>query len=792
MINTNAVLGYAWPLVVSPGEVIRFHLSSATLDHADAAVLRVRCADPDPDGPGLQLFPAGAAVDGRVALRHQPLHPGSCAVVPDAPALRRAGSLAAGCLLWPTAPQGTPEGAPGGRAQAILSRWREDRQEGWWLGLDATGRLEFRVGAGGQVWRAVCALPLLTREWVFVGGAVDLARGRLTVFQQSLDAQSGRDTSAHAGAEGPQDLRWPPDVALVMAAAAQGPGAAPATLDHFDGKIDRPRLAAAALSPDALRTLCETHDPAAADTSLIAAWDFARDIPSDQVRDRGANRLDGTLRQLPARGMTGAHWDGGTQHWPAAPSQYSAIHFHSDDMADAGWEPDLEMTVPGHWRSGFYSLRLRARQDGADPVESYVAFFVRAPLGQARARLAVVASTATFLAYANSALRLDQVHAEAMLEGLLALSADDVYLQEHRELGLSTYDTHSDGSGWCYSSARRPIINMRPLGATFNYGNDTHILDWLEHAGQEYDVIADDDIHRHGAQLLAGYACVITGSHPEYASREMLDAFDRYQRDGGRHMYLGGNGFYWRIAYHPTEPHTIEIRRGMIGLRTWEGEAGENALSFTGEPSGLWRANGRPPQRLVGVGFDAQVFTRSYPYRWLPEAGDPRLGWLTEGLDLTAPLGDFGLRGGGAAGLEVDRVEPTLGSAPALLRVATSDRMGYGGVPSLEELRTLHRGAMGDQNADVRADVTFVPTARGGGVFCTGSIAWSCALSHAGYDNSVSRLTGNVLRRFLDPAPFEGFGAPDAPDAMASPDVEDGAEAAAPGMASSPASRAPR
>jgi N,N-dimethylformamidase len=177
-------------------------------------------------------------------------------------------------------------------------------------------------------------------------------------------------------------------------------------------------------------------------------------------------------------------------------------------------------------------------------------------------------------------------------------------------------------------------------------------------------------------------------------------------------MYLGGNGFYWRITFHPTRPHTMEVQRGMMGLRTWEGEAGEDNLAFAGEPSGTWRTNGLPPQRLVGVGFDAQVFTASAPYRWLEAARDPALAWLTEGIDLDMPLGDFGLRGTGAAGIEVDRVEPTLGSPPGLVWLATADRLGYGGVPVPEEARTLHLGMMGDQNAKVRADLVFFPTAR--------------------------------------------------------------------------------
>ncbi|HEY8612771.1 MAG TPA: N,N-dimethylformamidase beta subunit family domain-containing protein [Roseomonas sp.] len=750
MTDTTAVLGYAWPLVVSPGEEVAFHLSSATLDRVEAALLRVRCADPDPNGPGLRFEQPGCPVDGPVALRNQPLRPGSCAIVPDAPALNRRGSLSVGCFLFPTAPFAGP--------QTIISRWRDDVGEGWRLGLDAEGRLEFVLGAEGHLWRAIAPRPVIEREWIFVSGQMDLEAGRISVAQLSLDPQAGRDTGGASSAEGPRNITWPEATALVIAAHAAETGELPRTAGHFDGKIDRPRLHAAALDVLALRASAEALAPLPADPDLIAAWDFSRDISTDMVRDLSANRLDGTLRHLPMRAVTGANWDGRTVQWTEAPELYGAIHFHSDDMADAGWSPDLRLTIPPDWRSGFYTLRLRAREGGEDPVESFVAFFVRAPLGKPRSKLAFVASTATFLAYANSALRLDQVHAEAMLEGLIALSRDDVYLQEHRELGLSTYDTHSDGSGWCYSSAKRPIINMRPRGATFNYGNDTHIIDWLEQIGQDYDIIADDDIHRHGAQLLAPYSCVITGSHPEYFSRQMIEAFDAYQRNGGRHIYLGGNGFYWRIGWHPTQPHTMEIRRGMNGLRTWEGEAGENALSFTGEPSGLWRSNGRPPQRLVGVGFDAQVFTRSYPYRWLDAARDPRVAWAVEGLDLDAPLGDFGLRGGGAAGLEVDRVEPTLGSPPHLLWLATADQLGYGGVPTLEELRTLHRGTMGDQNARVRADIAFFPTARGGAVFSTGSIAWACALSCAGYDNSVSRLTGNVLRRFLDPAPFDGFG----------------------------------
>jgi len=54
----------------------------------------------------------------------------------------------------------------------------------------------------------------------------------------------------------------------------------------------------------------------------------------------------------------------------------------------------------------------------------------------------------------------------------------------------------------------------------------------------------------------------------------------------------------------------------------------------------------------------------------------------------------------------------------------------------------------------VRADMVFFETLNGGAVFSTGSIAWTASLSWNGYHNTVSRITENVLRRFLSDAPF--------------------------------------
>jgi N,N-dimethylformamidase len=40
-------------------------------------------------------------------------------------------------------------------------------------------------------------------------------------------------------------------------------------------------------------------------------------------------------------------------------------------------------------------------------------------------------------------------------------------------------------------------------------------------------------------------------------------------------------------------------------------------------------------------------------------------------------------------------------------------------------------------------------------VFSVGSMTWCGSLSHNGYDNDVSTMTANAVKRMLDPARFD-------------------------------------
>jgi N,N-dimethylformamidase len=444
--------------------------------------------------------------------------------------------------------------------------------------------------------------------------------------------------------------------------------------------------------------------------------------------------------------MTGYNWTGREEHFIHAPAEYGAIHFHDDDLEDAGWEKDFELTVPDTMRSAIYAAKVTA----GDAVD-YIPFVVRRPTSAPPARIAFLMPTASYMAYSNEQLVFAST--EAIVGRTSVLTPDDIYLYEHPELGLSTYDYHADGSGVCYVSRLRPIPNLRPhhrLDGDLLWGlpADLHLIDWLEARGFGYDLITDDDLHREGAALLQPYKVVLTGTHPEYYSAAMLDGMENYLTAGGRLMYMGGNGFYWVTSYHPGKSHVIEVRKGEGGSRAWQARPGEYFHSTTGERGGIWRNRARAPQKLVGVGFAAQGFDHSTYYRRMPDSRDPRAEFIFEGIADDEVIGDFGLSGNGAAGYEIDRYDLTLGTPPDALLLASSEGHSDNIQRVVEEIFFNYPGAGGTQDPGVRSDMVYFTTTGGGAVFSVSSIAWCGSLSYNNYDNNVSRITENVLRRF--------------------------------------------
>ena len=751
MTSATRILGYVDPLICGGGDQVAVKLSCDDIAAYQAEVVRLICADPDSRGPGLRYEAVVTIAPIARPGRPQAIHPGSFVRIDDTGPLRRATRFAFAAMVFPTLLDG--------HIQTIASLWEPDNQQGYAIGLDESGALAARIGDGtGAVATLSTATPLLLREWSYIAVWYDNDSGRLELIQACLADFPGMATKAARQGLSSLKLRGFPTTPFMLAAEARrSAGGHPVAGRAFNGKIERPRIAEVSIAPERLRALVESDDSDAGGDEVIAAWDFAVDITTARVHDRGPHGLHGTTVNCPARGMTGYNWDGSSEDWRSAPMQYGAIHFHDDDLYDCRWDTDFEIALPTALRSGYYAVRVTA-----PGCETFVPFFVSARCGAPTAPVVVVAATATYLAYANTHVKFDSLNSENLFESVMQVSEQEDYLNSHRELGYSTYDVHADGSGVFYSSWLRPLLTVQPGLYTFNYVNDSHLLAWLENLPQPYDVITDHDLHRHGQALLANYRVVITGSHPEYFSTAMWDALFTYQQQGGRHIYLGGNGFYWRTGFNIAFPAAIEMRRGITGVRTWEGEPGEGQLGFTGEPSGLWRSLGRAPQRLCGVGFSATIFNRSTYYIRTAQGRRADLAFIFAGVADDAHIGDFGLRGGGAAGLEIDRWDPVLGSPPNGVVVATSEGIGIGGLLTVEEFITTTRALDAEQNGKVRADICIFATPGGGAVFSVGSIAWPTSLMHATGDNNVARITANVLRRFLDPEEIVIAQAPEA------------------------------
>ncbi len=509
-------------------------------------------------------------------------------------------------------------------------------------------------------------------RWYFVAAAVDAAAGRVRLVQAPV-----RPTAAEGGAVSAQHETNPfslGDGGELLLGACRSELVNERqrfTVGSFNGKIAAPRLFSHALEPAQLDALAAgARADRTAPAGVLAAWDLAARAGTVDVVDAGPNALHGQTWNSPLRAVTDHTWDGSVLDVRTAPSGYDAIHFHDDDLDDCRWQVSAELEIPADAPSGVYACRL-----AADGEEDYVPLFVRPPAGTPTARVAFLASTFTYMAYANFETSTAPVEE---FTGSREVDPIDPWVSDHREVGWSMYDRHTDGSGIHYATQLRPMVTIRHdhrwwmSNCGWAFSGDMFLIDWLEAKGFAYDVVTDHDLHAEGLAALAGYDAVLTGMHPEYHSGEMLDAVERYTHAGGRLMYLGGNGFYWVTTMLPDRPHMLELRRGHAGTRTWEDAPGEDHHSSTGERGGLWRHRGRAPQGIVGVGFAAEGGGGSADYVRLPDSHDARAAFIFDGVGADEVIGSFGNNGGGAAGDEIDRADVGLGTPPDALLLATS------------------------------------------------------------------------------------------------------------------------
>lgn len=628
----------------------------------------------------------------------------------------------------------------GSRAEAQLETFEVPTTVGCWFAIarlpeesavitsltDGASRVAVTVDSRGHVWleapegrRSVG--QIVERQWYLL--AVVIAEQIRVIMTSTGPLQPSAVVRQSESLASPQ-FRTP---AIEFAGNGWGAG----QRESLDGFIEFPFVLSRTVAADeciAWNASLENRESLLADPSLRHAWDTAIDLGSFSVSNSNQGMplhlLGGPTRAVPGR------WWGGDIHDPrAAPLQFGAVHFHSDDLVDAGWPLTARLAIPQDAECGVYGVRVRFNdQEGQDIVP----FIVRSGTPQP---LTIVLPTLTYLAYANEHARppgLDEYFPD--------LSATFA-----RENGLhSWYDRHRDGSAVVLCSLLRPLFGFRHdhqfryTGADHGISADLRLLGWLERNGFDFGLITDHDLDAQGADILAGVRCTVTGAHPEYWSERMMDALEDFLRHGGNLAYISGNGLLW--STHIDHARSIaEMRRGDVDDGPYEGDVAISHLQLSGKRSGMWQTLGRPAAHFTGLTAGSMGFTKGAAYRFTADAGAEEVAGLVEGVDLSAPFGTSGRVLGTAAAYETDFYNQYLGSASECIVIASAQMPdsyvafapGFHASPSGEDERSRRR-----------SDMVLWRTPAGGLVWSVGSIAWTGALDD---DAVVARLTRNAL-----------------------------------------------
>lgn len=234
------------------------------------------------------------------------------------------------------------------------------------------------------------------------------------------------------------------------------------------------------------------------------------------------------------------------------------------------------------------------------------------------------------------------------------------------------------------------------------------LIGWLEREGFDFDLYAETQLHL-GDLNLDDYKILIISTHPEYWSSEMYYKLKEWVHDrGGKLMYLGGNGLNCKV----------EMLDDSV-MKVWNGNRG--GMPQTGDLESRFHLYHESEANLLGVVITNSGIMTAAPYQVVDDDH-----WVFEGTGLKN--GDvFGTESlhqrcpGGASGHETDKISPS----------------------SPPNTRLLAKGLNPDKGG---AEIVHYETSSGGEVFSVGSI---CYPSSVVVDEATSRITSNVVRKFL-------------------------------------------
>ncbi|KIW73387.1 hypothetical protein PV04_01514 [Phialophora macrospora] len=736
------ITGYAEPWIVTPGEEVAIKISCTEPEYSHRTVRVIQGVETE-HSPAKSLEPVTQIPAGTAKGRFQLARPGSYAVVERGLSGGESGSLRVSLFFQPHLPVAAGEGK---HPQAIVSTLNRAAKRGFAVVINEAGVVEALVGTGDAVEVVDTGFSPVRQRWVEMTLTLDGPDCSLTLRPVAYILEKAAPVSiSQVKLAGSAVLAATsaPDPLLFAAMYAEGVGGPVSCF--FNGRIDSP-------------TFSKIDGPTETAT-VLAKYDFSRNIPEDTILDVSGNDLNGVLVNAPTRAVTGYDWDGSESDWTKAKYGYGAIHFHEDDLDDAQWDTDFTIKIPETARSGIYAVEVSSTNGKTSDMVTFIVRPTPTTTAAVGAKVAFVLSTFTYLAYANE--KLSDTNRSSAIEvapgfDVSSIRRDVDYdrLMRRKDLGLSNYDVHNDNSGVTFSSAKRPILNFRPGYIMWAFERprelsaDSMMIGLLEREGIPYDIVTDHDLHFHGAAALAPYNTVLTGCHPEYPTLQSYNAYETFARQGGSILYLGGNGFYWVSSVDPARPWRLEVRRGDQGVRSYSLPGGERVMSLSGQQGGLWRSRGRSSHGLFGVAFCGEGTGPGVPFKRNEESYAAKFDWMFKDIPSDQLIGEYGL-GGGASGDEIDSFDVLCGSPATATIIATttghSDEFGI--APECTAFPIT--GTLGTQTREIRSDLVYYETDSGGAVFSVGSINWYCSLGWDDYANNVAKLTENVIREFM-------------------------------------------
>ena len=457
------------------------------------------------------------------------------------------------------------------------------------------------------------------------------------------------------------------------------------------------------------------------------------------------------------------------------------------------WPAAFELTIPGDWLSGYYSVVMRAEGDGQQ-ARGEISFTVRSAHPGRDSRILLQRTTNTDNAYntwggytfysgpdgPGRRLSFDRPYAGFDDDGAYLFhvpgSLTDTLNQRVVSDELSAaFQKHGDVDLPPHTFIQLVRTDQRwyvvAPGATYSAkldGDQIQVFDgftlwesgwrnweqpfveWIERAGYQIDYAVNSDLEFF-PEMLENYRLVLSVGHDEYWSSPMRDNLENFISNGGNVAFLSGNTAFWQVRSEDNGR----------ALTCWK-EPELDPLYNRGDHkllSTVWCHHlvDRPENHLTGVSFayggyynffDQYIdgkgaYTIHRPDHWIFEGTGLARGDLLGGRDKLIGYEcdgcQFELQDGMPIPTCRDGTPDTfqiLATAPSALTKADN---------SLQILSEALYGKKTQRQIPQPGAAVMGMYTRGGTVFTTGCTEWSNGLS--GGDAAVERITRNLLDR---------------------------------------------